>query len=73
MAQRFQTTFSPSLGNMTDASDRILQSTIATFKALHLEKIDDGWVQEIWESQVNVNSGLQTTFDNFKSIYHLRT
>ena len=57
MAQSFQTSFSPSLSNLTDASDRILRSTIEIFIALRLDEIDDSWVQDIWESQVNVNFG----------------
>ena len=57
MAQSFQTSFSPSLSNLTDASDRILRSTIEIFIALRLDEIDDSWVRDVWESQVNVNFG----------------
>ena len=57
MAQSFQTSFSPSLSNLTDASDRILRSTIEIFIALRLDEIDDSWVRDIWESQVNVIFG----------------
>lgn len=53
MAHNLEATFSPSTsGNITEASDRILRSTIQTLIALRLDEIDERWVQEIWESQV---------------------
>ena len=54
MAHSFRTSLNISLTNLTDASDRILRSTIEIFIALRLDEIDDRWVQDIWESQVNV-------------------
>ena len=57
MAQNFDSSsFSPSLSNLTDASERILRSTIDTLIALRLEEIDDRWVEEVWSSQVTSNN-----------------
>ena len=53
MAQNYSHAFSPSLTNLSDASDRILKSTVETLTALKLENIDDYWVEEIWRSQVS--------------------
>lgn len=46
------TAFSPSLTNMSDASERILKTTVDTLTALRLEIIDEDWVQDVWEAQV---------------------
>ena len=71
MAQSFRTSFSPSLSNLSDASDRILRSTIEIYTALRLDEIDDGWVQDVWESQVNVNSLLLLLpFPTISYYYH---
>ena len=54
MAQNYSNAFSPSLTNLSDASDRILKSTIETLTALKLENIDNDWVEDIWRSQVSL-------------------
>lgn len=53
MAQNSSATFSPSLSNLSDASDRILRATIDTLAGLKLDSIDESWVEDVWRSQVS--------------------
>ena len=54
MAQNSSAAFSPSLSNLSDASDRILKATIDTLAGLKLDSIDESWVEDIWRSQVSL-------------------
>lgn len=55
MAQNQSAAFSPSLSNISDASDRILRATIDTLAGLKLDSLDESWVEDIWRSQVSLN------------------
>ena len=56
MAQNLSAAFSPSLSNLSDASERILKATIDTLAGLKLDSIDESWVEDIWRSQVSFDS-----------------